>query len=299
VSENEKFRSGFVTVMGMPNSGKSTLVNQMLERAICITSFKPQTTRYALRCIATSETRQLIFVDTPGWVASQKQMDKALRKEIYRGAEGVDVILYVVDATRLNVEANREAWKALTSSSKAHRVMVLNKIDKFSRLQLIPMLDMLQKTFEPADLVPVSAMKRKNIAELDRVITDHLPVGPKYYPDDAMVDRPLEFVFSEFIREQLYVVTREELPFSTAVHVESFESGERVAITAAIFVEKDSQKGILIGAQGAKVKEIRERATKRIQEFVGHRRVKLELTVRVKKNWRQDPEMLKTLGFDF
>ena len=294
------FKSGFVTIVGMPNAGKSTLINAFLQKAMCITSFKPQTTRYHLRCIATSADRQIIFVDTPGWISSQKQMDKLLRKEIYRGAEGVDVIVYVIDATRMNIEANRDAWKSLVTSSKAHRVLALNKIDKFSRLQLIPMLDMLQKTFEPEVLVPVSAFKRTNIDELDRVVTAFLPTGPKYYPEEQVADRPTEFLLSEFIREQLYFVTREELPFSCAVQVESFEEADnKYAMSAAIYVEKDSQKGILIGAKGSMIKDIRERATKRIHEFLGKgSKVKLELTVAVKKNWRQDPMILKSLGFE-
>jgi GTP-binding protein Era len=299
--DDSPFRSGFVTIVGMPNAGKSTLINSFLNKALCITSFKPQTTRYHLRCIVSSTDRQIIFVDTPGWVASQKAMDKALRKEIYRGAEGVDVIVYLIDATRLNVEANREAWKALVSSSSAHKVIAVNKIDKLSRLQLIPILDMLQKNFEPEAIVPISAFKGKNLDELDKVVSAFLPKGPRYYPEDQMVDRPLEFVLSEFVREQLYHVTREELPFSTAVHVEQYEpenEAGKLGLRAAIFVEKESQKGILIGAGGAMIKDIRERATKRIQKFLGHRKVKLELTVRVKKNWRQDPEILKTLGFE-
>jgi GTP-binding protein Era len=167
-------------------------------------------------------------------------------------------------------------------------------------VELIPILGTLQKTFEPEALVPVSALKRSNIDELDRVVTGMLPTGPKYYPDETLADRPMEFVFSEFIREQLYSVTRQELPFSTAVNVENFEQDEgRVALTAAIFVEKESQKGILIGAGGAMIREIRERATKRIRNFLGARaKVKLELTVRVKTNWRRNPEILKTLGFE-
>lgn len=295
-----KFRSGFVTIVGLPNAGKSTLINQFLERALCITSFKPQTTRYHLRCIATSEDRQMIFVDTPGFLTSQKQMDKLLRKEVYRGIEGVDVILFVIDATRLNLEANKEAWKALVTSSKAHRVLALNKIDKFSKVELIPILQKLQEQFEPEALVPISAYKRKNIEELDRVITGMLPEGPKYYPVDQVSDRPMEFLLSEFIREQLYFVTKQELPFSCAVHVEAFETeGEKVKMAAQIFVEKESQKGILIGAAGSMIKEIKERSQKRIHDFLGKRsKVKLELNVAVKKNWRQDPETLKTLGFE-
>lgn len=295
-----KFRSGFVTIVGLPNAGKSTLINQFLERALCITSFKPQTTRYHLRCIATSDDRQMIFVDTPGFLTSQKQMDKLLRKEVYRGIEGVDVILFVIDATRLNLEANKEAWKALVTSSKSHRVLALNKIDKFSKVELIPILQKLQEQFEPEALVPISAYKRKNIEELDRVITGMLPEGPKYYPVDQVSDRPMEFLLSEFIREQLYFVTKQELPFSCAVHVEAFETeGEKVKMAAQIFVEKESQKGILIGAAGSMIKEIKERSQKRIHDFLGKRsKVKLELNVSVKKNWRQDPETLKTLGFE-
>ena len=294
------FRSGFVTIVGMPNSGKSTLINSFLQRALCITSFKPQTTRYHLRCIATTEDRQLIFVDTPGWIASQKQMDKLLRKEIYRGIEGVDVIVFLVDATRMNLEANRDAWKALVTSTKSHRVLALNKIDRFSKVELIPILNQLQQAFEPEALVPISAFKRTNIDELDRVVTSMLPEGPKYYPDEQVADRPMEFLLSEFIREQLYFVTKQELPFSCAVHVESYETeGDKVKLVAAIFVEKDSQKGILIGAAGSMIKDIRERAQKRIHDFLGKKsKVKLELTVSVKKNWRQDPETLKTLGFE-
>lgn len=294
------FRSGFVSIVGMPNAGKSTLINQLLEKALCITSFKPQTTRYHLRCIATTPERQIVFVDTPGWVASQKQMDKLMRKEIYRGAEGVDVIIFVIDATRLNLEANREAWKALVTSSKSHRVLALNKIDKFSKVELIPILQKLQETFEPEALVPISAFKRSNIDELDRVITSMLPEGPQLYPEDQVADRPKEFLLAEMIREQLYFVTKQELPFSCAVHVESFSEEEnRVEMAAAIYVEKDSQKGILIGAGGSMIKDIRERAQKRIHDFLGKKsKVKLELTVRVKRNWRQDPEILKALGFE-
>jgi GTP-binding protein Era len=299
------FRSGFATVLGLPNAGKSTLINSILGRSLCITSFLPQTTRYHLRCIATSERRQIVFVDTPGYVTRQNPVDRAMRREIYRGAEGVDVVLFVVDATRRNTDENREAWKALVSHSQASRVLVLNKVDRFAKVELIPMLEELAAEFAPDELVPVSAKKGTNLEELDRVITGLLPEGPRYYPGEAIVDRPLPFVLSEFIREQIHAMTREEVPFATAVLVERFQEEEAaggsraIDLAASILVERDSQKGILIGAGGATIKEIRERARRRILGFLGRgATVRLELAVKLKRKWRSDPEALRELGWE-
>jgi GTP-binding protein Era len=195
----ENFRSGFVTVVGLPNAGKSTLINAFVGRAALITSYRPQTTRNQIRCIVTDKDRQVIFVDTPGFIPGKAVFDKTLRQEIYKGKEDVDVLLYVIDATRPNREKNRNAWKALTRETRAKKVLVLNKIDRFSKVELIPILSDHLEAFSPDELVPVSAKDQTNLAALDRVITASMPRGPMLYPEDIVVDRPTEFLLSEFV----------------------------------------------------------------------------------------------------
>ncbi len=296
IGERPGFRSGFIAVLGLPNSGKSTLINAFFDRQPLIVSAKPQTSRFQVRCISTTEERQAILVDTPGWHAEGRTLGKFMRREIARSVEGTDATLFVVDAARPQVERVRYAWGVLLKDSGAPVVLVLNKIDLVGRGKLPELLDKLCKIFEPKEIVPVSALKKENLLELDRVVTSLLPEGPLLYPPDTQIDKPDEFLFGEFIREQVYRVAREEVPFSCAVHVETVEQGEAsVRIEAELLVERDSQKAILIGAAGQNISKIRTLARDRIRRFTGSK-VQLELRVKVHARWASDEKLLERMG---
>ncbi len=293
------YRSGFIAVLGLPNVGKSTLINVFFEGAPLITSPKPQTTRFHVRCIHTDERRQVILVDTPGWYEGGEALARFMRREIERAIDGVDVLLYVVDASRPALDENERLYRRLLrgAGKRTPVVMVLNKVDLAGKERTLELLDTLWKRFSPREIVPVSALQRFNVDELDRVVTSLLPEGPMLYPPEMVVDRDEEFLFGEFIREQIYHVTHQEIPFKVAVDVQRVEREEgRIFVEAYIYVVRDSQKGILIGREGRKIKEIKKLASIRIRRFTGCK-VELSLRVKVAKNWTKRASLLGYFGY--
>jgi GTP-binding protein Era len=293
------FRAGFVAVVGMPNAGKSTLVNALLGREALITSDKPQTTRHQIRCVSTTSERQLLFVDTPGWLRQRRGLDAAMAKEIRMGLEGVDVVLLVIDGLRPDLkklEPVRQA--AAEGAGGAPLVVALTKMDKLGKSKAIPLAAKITEILEPADLVPVSGLGRDNLAALDAVLTGHLPEGPVMYPPEVVVDRPESFLAAEFVREQIFRVTKEEVPFATAVDVRRYEIAEdgTVEVDARVFVDRKSQKGILLGKNGRMIHQIRRKAARRLKEYTGAPGVELELFVEVRKGWRDEARALEQLG---
>ncbi|MBI4871967.1 MAG: GTPase Era [Candidatus Riflebacteria bacterium] len=290
------YRSGFVAVLGLPNVGKSTLVNCFFDNDPCIVSYKPQTTRFHIRCISTDERRQIVFVDTPGWHARGRGLGAFMRREITHSLSGADLLLFLVDAVHPDLERNRYAHAVLMQGVNTPRVLAVNKIDRIGSSRVAALLDQFYKVFEPKEIVPISASEETNIDELDRVMTALLPEGPPLYPPETVVDKPQEFLITEFIREQLYAVTREEIPFSCAVELVSVDRNlDPIHVEANILVEKQSQKGILIGAGGSMIARIRRLSGVRIKRFFG-RPVDLSLWVKVHPKWAADELLLSRMG---
>lgn len=295
----EGYRSGFVAVVGLPNAGKSTLVNALLGREALITSNKPQTTRYQVRCISTSATRQIVFVDTPGWLRRQRAIDKAMHREIMMGLEGVDLVVYVVDGRfpKLDVAEGILQKSKGQAGGRAPVVVVVSKLDRLGKSKVIPLLAEISQRLKPEAVVPISSTEGENLAELDRVLTGLLPEGPALYPPEMILDRGDAFVVSEFLREQIFRTMRQEVPFSTAVEMDRFElDGDRLDASALIFVERKSQKGIVIGKGGASLKAIKQGAIRRVKAFLGVKKISLEIFVKVVEDWRNKDARVRDLG---
>lgn len=290
------FRSGFVSLLGFTNAGKSTLINRFVTGAPAIVSKHPQTTRVHQRCISTNDQRQIVFVDTPGWLERKGLMDKIIRKEINRGLAGSDVYLHVIDARRPDPERNLQLSRRLLRKCSSPVVVALNKVDGMARAKVLPMLTELFETLKPVEIVPVSAHRGSNFDELDRVLSRLLPEGPMLYPVDMRVDQPRDMLFSEFIREQVFLLTYEEVPFSCAVEVTKVSGRKPMEVHATIFVERESQKGILVGEGGKAVGRIRRLANDRAAAFVG-KPVAVHLHVKVSKDWKKDARRLREFGY--
>ncbi|MEB3221591.1 MAG: GTPase Era [Candidatus Sericytochromatia bacterium] len=289
------FRSGFVAIVGRPNVGKSTLVNRLVGQKVAITSDKPQTTRHAIHGVVTTAEAQIVFVDTPGIHKPHHLLGESIVKAATDVLGQVDVRVLVVDAQE--VAGKGDAFIAeLLAGSDRPTLLVLNKVD---RVQRVPehVFASYRALGDFVEVVPVSARTGRNTKSLLAAIAERLPEGPRYYEEDVPTDQTLRVLAGEFIREQILRQTSEEIPHSVAVRVDTFdESGSPVRIAATIFVERDSQKGIVIGDGGTRLKAIGQAARGQIEGQLGGP-VFLELWVKVLKNWRRDRLQLKRLGY--
>ncbi|GGH26672.1 GTPase Era [Paenibacillus segetis] len=292
-----KFKSGFVAIVGRPNVGKSTLMNQIIGQKIAIMSDKPQTTRNKIHGVYTSEDKQIVFLDTPGIHKRQSKLGDFMNSTALNTLGEVEAVLFLVDAAEGLGGGDRFIAERL-KDVKTPVILVLNKIDRIEPEQLLPMIDEYRKLHEFAEIVPISAKLGNNVNTLLDQISKYLPEGPQYYPDDQITDHPEQFVCAELIREKILHLTREEVPHSIAVAIEDMrvESNGFVRMSAVIFVERDSQKGIIIGKQGALLKEVGKLARHDIENLLGSK-IFLELWVKVKKDWRNQDRVLKDLGF--
>jgi len=293
------YKSGFVAIIGRPNVGKSTLLNKILGQKIAITSTKPQTTRRRIKGIHTSDAGQIIFVDTPGIHKPIHKLGEFLLDEAKLAVPDADVILFLVDGTE--VAGKGDKWIAENVINiDIPVILVVNKVDKIKDLeQRDKIVDSYSAMFEgkSVPLLKISAKTGRNTDDLIKNIYRKLPKGPKYYSEDELTDENEKSIVAELIREKVLNKTREEVPHSIAVLIDSFEELENlVKIAATVFVEHDSQKGIIIGDKGTMLKEIGTDARKDIEEMVENK-VFLELYVKVKKNWRKNPSSLKQLGY--
>ena len=290
------FRSGFVGIVGAPNVGKSTFLNQVLDYKVAITSSKPQTTRHRILGVLTLDEAQLIFLDTPGIHEAGNLLNQELVAAALGVLSDVDVVLFLVEP------GGRKADEQLViqhlKETSLPVVLAINKIDLKAKQELLPLIEEYDREVSPAALVPISAKSGENISGLLKEIVGLLPEGPLYYPPDTLTDQPERFIAAEMIREQVFRLTGQEIPYSSAVTVEEFkeESSGLVRIKATIHVERDSQKGIVIGAKGAKLKMIGTAARQDIERLTGTK-VFLELFVRVQKNWSKDPRAIKRFGY--
>lgn len=291
-----KFKSGFVTIIGRPNVGKSTLLNYIIGEKLSIISNKPQTTRNTIQAIHTREDYQIVFLDTPGMHRPRHKLGEYMVNIAQKTLNEVDIILFLINPEDEIGPGDRHIMEQL-KKTKTPVIMVLNKIDAAKRDKVAKTIENYTKEFKFKEVVPISAINGENVDTLLKLIVDNLPEGPQYFPGDMITDQPEKFVISEIIREKILRNMSDEVPHGTAVEVVQMkEEGRLINIDATIYCEKDSHKAMIIGKNGQMIKKIGESARIDIEKLLDSR-VYLELWVKVKKDWRDSPSTLKTLGY--
>jgi len=289
------FRAGFVAVMGRPNVGKSTLVNRLVGQKVSIVSDKPQTTRNRILAVVSRPDGQLLLFDTPGIHKPLHRMNERMVEAALRSLDRVDAALWLVDVTEGYGPGDRYVSDVLKRAGKPV-VLGINKIDAVAKPKILPVIEGYRSLIDFAEIVPISALSGDNVELLARQLVALLPEGPALYPEDVLSDQPERFFVAEMVREKVIRVTRDELPYTTGVVIDSFEEGDPVVrIAATILVERDGHKGILIGKRGETLKRIGTAARHDIEAFLGTR-VFLGLFVKVRAGWREDPRVLERMG---
>ncbi|MER0216723.1 MAG: GTPase Era [Nitrosomonas sp.] len=291
------FRTGYIAIIGRPNVGKSTLLNKLLQQKISITSRKAQTTRFRINGILTDQQTQYVFVDTPGFQTQFiNRLNTAMNRVVMQSVQDVDVILFVIEALRFD-QRDLAALKILPEHVPV--ILVINKIDRLAdKNRLLPFLKEVGSTFKFADVIPVSAMHKIQLPELLTTIRQYLPENPPLYGEDEVTDRSERFIAGEFIREKLFRLVGDEIPYSTSVMVDQFKQEDGVhKIYATILVEKPNQKAIIIGKKGEKLKQIATQARKDMELLLGEK-VYLEVWVKVKSGWADSESVLRNLGYE-
>ncbi|MBA1434596.1 GTPase Era [Bombilactobacillus bombi] len=293
----DNFRSGFVAIIGEPNVGKSTFMNRILGSEISIISPKAQTTRNKIQGIYTNEDEQIVFLDTPGVHSPKNSLDKYMDTAAFSALKDVDVVMFMVSAAD-KISDNIKNIIAKLQTSKLPVLLVINKIDLVHPDDLLPLIEQYNSLLEFKETFPISATQGNNVAELMAAIAQYLPQGPQYYPEDQLTDHPEYFVVGEIIREKILELTRQEIPHSVAVIVEQMNQriNGKLQVEATIYVERDSQKKILIGQKGSMIKNIGIRSREKIERLLGEK-INLKLWIKVQKNWRDDPLFLSRAGY--
>ncbi|WP_438452268.1 GTPase Era [Staphylococcus pseudintermedius] len=292
-----EYKSGFVTIIGRPNVGKSTFVNRVIGHKIAIMSDKAQTTRNKIQGVMTQQDAQIVFLDTPGIHKPKHKLGDYMMKVAKNTLSEIDAVMFMVN---VNEEIGRgdEYIMEMLKTVKTPVFLVLNKIDLVHPDALMPRIEQYQRYMDFAEIIPISALEGHNVDHFINVLKSYLPEGPQYYPDGQISDHPEQFVVSELIREKILQTTSEEIPHAIGVNVErmTHESEDRVHIEAVIYVERDSQKGIVIGKGGKKLKEVGKRARLDIEHLLGSK-VYLDLWVKVQKDWRNKSSFIKQMGY--
>lgn len=292
-----RHRSGFVAIVGRPNVGKSTLLNQLLGEKIAIVTPKPQTTRNRIMGIKTTPAYQVAFLDTPGIHRARSLMNRRMVETALRTLREVDGVLWLVDA-RAGIKREDEDIAQTLKESQATTLILLNKMDLIPKAGLLPLMERCSMMLPEREIIPVSALRGENLPLLLDRIEKLLPEGPPYYPEGEVTDQTERFLACEIIREKIFLLTREEIPYATAVTIEGFSEKEEknlIVINATIHTDRESHKPILIGKKGAMLKEIGKQAREEIEALLGCK-VFLELFVKVQRGWTQDPHALSELG---
>lgn len=291
----DNFKSGYVSIVGKPNVGKSTLVNKILGEKLSIVTPKPQTTRQQIKGIYNDDGSQIIFLDTPGFLQPRYELQQKMLEYINQSLKDSDLILYICDANYYPTDYDREIYENIAKMNTP-KLAILNKIDLISDEKLAK----LKKDMEALDLeevIPISLTQTNNVADILSKIKRFLPYGPPFYDPDDISDLPVRFFVQEIIREQIFLHLREELPYASTVMVEQFkEDDKKVEIDANIWIERKSQKIIIIGKQGQMIKKIRIASEKEIHKIIG-KRIKLNLWIKIKPNWRNKINALKEFGY--
>ena len=289
-------KSGFIALVGRPNAGKSTLINALIKSKIAIISNKAQTTRNQIRGIRTDENSQLIFIDTPGIHKPHHELGSMMNKEAFSAAKGVDLIYLIVDASAEFGKGDEFILEAI-KRYKVPTFLILNKIDLINKENLFKIITEYNLKHDFAEIIPISAYTNENLDDLIETSKKYMEDGIKYYPDDQICDYPEQFIISEIIREKILELTEEEIPHSVAVVIERMGRKKgKLLINAMILVERDSQKGIIIGKAGSMIKKVGISARSDIEGILGEN-IYLELFVRVEKDWRNRKSKLQQLGF--
>ena len=292
------FKSGFVGIIGRPNVGKSTLLNTFIGEKVAIITPKPQTTRNRILGIMNTDDGQIVFLDTPGIHRAKTPLNVQMVKSAMGTFGEADILLLLVEADRGLHDEDSLILDSL-KGIKTPVILVINKIDLVTKEALLPLIDTFKDLYVFEEIVPISALKGFGVDRLTDILRRLLPEGPKLFPDDMITDRTERFIAAEIIREKILLLTRQEIPYATAVVVEAFKEEEErnfIRIQAAIIVEKDSQKGIVIGKKGAMLKDIGRQARKDLEQFF-NAHIYLELFVKVRKDWTHDERLLKELGY--
>lgn len=293
-------KSGFVAITGRPNAGKSTLLNKIIGEKVAIVSRKPQTTRTKILGVHTGDDFQLVLIDTPGIHKPHNKLGERMEKYIYSATQDIDALIYVIDCNISDRELNleKEALGGLKKSG-VPVILAVNKIDTVPRLNLLPVLDKLKDLYDFSEIVPISAQKGNNVDKLMESVKEYMKEGPKFFPDDVITDQPERQIVAEFIREKALRLLNQEVPHGIAVEIEKMSQRKNgtYEILAAIYCERASHKGIIIGKGGEKLKDIGRQARQDIERFFGAK-VYLELWVKVKENWRNLENFITEMGFE-
>lgn len=291
-------KSGFVSILGRPNAGKSTLLNQLIGAKIAIVANKPQTTRTSIQGVVTSPEAQIIFIDTPGIHKAESLMDKRMMEAVRAALYERDLLLLIVDVTRPFGENDRQAVDLIRKAGTA-TLLVLNKVDLLHKNKgaVLPLIEQYRAIFDFAAYLPISASKGDGLAELRQAIVERLPEGPAYFPEDHITDQPDRFLAAELVREKILQATHEEVPHSVAVAVDSWEETPKlISIHATVYVERGGQKAIIIGAGGAMLKKIGTQARYEMERLFG-RHIYLDLHIKVQPRWRDKASFLAALDW--
>jgi GTP-binding protein Era len=297
--DNKGYKSGFISIIGRPNVGKSTFLNRVIGQKIAIMSDKPQTTRNKIQGVLTLENTQMIFIDTPGIHKPKHKLGDFMMKVAQNTLKEVDLILFMVNAAE-GFGRGEEFILEKFQTVNTPIFLVINKIDQIHPDDLLPIIESYKEKYPFKEVVPISALEGNNVDRLLEQIKTYLPEGPQYYPADQVTDHPERFIITELIREKALHLTREEIPHSLAVVLDKIERPEGkdiINVMATVIVERDSQKGIIIGKKGSMLKEIGMRARVDIENLLGSK-VFLELWVKVQKDWRNKMSQLRDFGFN-
>ncbi len=294
-----KFKSGFVSLIGRPNVGKSTLMNRLVGEKIAIISNRPQTTRNRIQAILTTDEMQVIFIDTPGLHTPKSKLGNFMVKSAETSLSDVDIVLYLVEPYEKIKDSDRAILERL-KKIKTPVFLIINKTDTVEKPELLKVIQAYSKEYDFKEIIPLSALKNENTEELVEYIKKYIPEGPQYFPDDMITDLTERQIAAEMIREKTLYLLRDEIPHGIAVEISAMKQRKDKDITdieATVFCEKDSHKGIIIGKQGAMLKKIGSSARRDIERFLGGS-VNLQIWVKVKKDWRDSDFLLRNFGYD-
>ena len=298
MQEQASFKSGYVSIIGEPNVGKSTLLNAMMGEKLAIVTPKPQTTRNRITAIRTTDAYQIIFLDTPGVLTPKYRLHNQMVRAAYSAITDADLVLYMIDPSQRTSDIEAKILDELKNAVQQRVILVINKIDLIPNPALLPVIAEYQEKFPFVEIIPISATIGDGVSQLHESIVKHLPEGPAYFPPDQLSDLPERFFVSETIREKIFLRTSQEIPYASGVVVEEFKErpNGKIYISAMLYVERQSQKGILVGKGGKTIKRIGQLARIEIEQFL-ETTVFLDLRVSVKADWRRDERKLKDMGY--
>ena len=303
MKNNQTFKAGFVALIGRPNVGKSTIMNNILGTKLSIVSPKPQTTRMRILGVKHDKDAQIIFLDTPGIQKGKDLLTKVVMESAVGSMEEADILVMIIEADKGWTKEDELLLENYVKKLQKPTILVINKIDKMQdKRLLLPLIEESSQKYDFVEIIPMSAIKGENLDRFVQVIKKYLPESPPLFPEDQITDLPLRFYVAEIIREKIFQNTKQELPYSAAVEVESIEEGKKnknlLIINAVIYVEKENHKGIIIGKKGQMLKKIGQQARQELEDLL-EKKIHLNLWVKVRPRWKEDIRLLKMLGYQY